>query len=178
MIGLIFPHGIFACLVPGSGGVSAQIMLADQCLLNRGCAFRVDLLLAPRPRFLFSRCTLRRCLMRRACGSHLGGTGGRGWLLMMCGRRSLCRRLFGRGFRRSWLLGRGIGGCVLPAGKRRWRGTRQDQRADRTPSCFPDSSQNLRHQIESLRQATVPGQNTHTSRIPTKRKRPYRTLAL
>jgi hypothetical protein len=47
VIGLVAPHRIFAGLVPGSGGIAAQIMFADQRFLNRLCAYGINLLLPP-----------------------------------------------------------------------------------------------------------------------------------
>lgn len=46
VIGLITTHCIFAGLVPGSGGLAGQIVLAHQSLLNRQRALGIDLLLS------------------------------------------------------------------------------------------------------------------------------------
>jgi hypothetical protein len=54
MIGLIAPHGVFTGLIPGSRRFAFEIMLADQCLLNRARALRIDLLLTARDGSPFS----------------------------------------------------------------------------------------------------------------------------
>jgi hypothetical protein len=46
MIGLVAPHGIFTRLIPCAGRFSIQIVLADQCLLDRPGPFGINLLLA------------------------------------------------------------------------------------------------------------------------------------
>lgn len=46
LIALIAPHGVFAGLIPLAAGGSAQVVLADERLLNRARPFRIDLLLA------------------------------------------------------------------------------------------------------------------------------------
>jgi len=53
MVRLIFAHGIFAGLVPASGGLAfIEIVLADQRLLNFLGAIGINLLLASGPRWL------------------------------------------------------------------------------------------------------------------------------
>ncbi len=46
MVSLIAPHCVFACLVPRSGRIAAQVMLAYQGLLNCLRSFRFNLLLS------------------------------------------------------------------------------------------------------------------------------------
>ncbi len=55
VVGLVAAHGLFAGLVPGSGGLSAQIVLADQGLLNCLDSFGVNFLLAAGADWLLSR---------------------------------------------------------------------------------------------------------------------------
>ena len=50
VIGLIAAHGLFAGLIPGTRGFSAQVMLADQRFLNRMSPLGVDFLLAAHSR--------------------------------------------------------------------------------------------------------------------------------
>ncbi len=50
MIGLVTPHGIFACLIPCSHCRAAQIVLPDQRLLDLLRAFWIDFLLSARGR--------------------------------------------------------------------------------------------------------------------------------
>ena len=46
MVRLVAAHGLFAGLVPRAGGFPAQVVFADQGLLNGQGSFRVDFLLA------------------------------------------------------------------------------------------------------------------------------------
>jgi hypothetical protein len=54
VIRLIAAHGVFARLVPGPGRFAAQVMFANQSFLNLLRPLRIDLLLAPRSRFLLT----------------------------------------------------------------------------------------------------------------------------
>lgn len=47
--GLVAPHGLFAGLVPRSGGFSFQVVLANQRFLNGLSSLVVDFLLAAYP---------------------------------------------------------------------------------------------------------------------------------
>jgi hypothetical protein len=51
VIGLIAPHGVFTGLVPSSGSVAAQVVLANQSFLNFLGALGIDLLLTSRRPF-------------------------------------------------------------------------------------------------------------------------------
>jgi len=73
VIRLELAHGIFASLVPGSGGLAFQIVLADQSFLNRLCPLGVDLLLTTSPRRLLVRTLSRGRGMSLARGFLSGG---------------------------------------------------------------------------------------------------------
>jgi hypothetical protein len=45
MIGLVFPHGVFACLVPRSLRFTGKIVFADQGLLDFARPLGIDFLL-------------------------------------------------------------------------------------------------------------------------------------
>jgi len=75
MVGLVTAHGFFAVLVPRAGGLSAQVVLADQGLLNGLSSLGIDFLLAAHrllPRGAFS----RRGSVRFAGGLFRSGSGG------------------------------------------------------------------------------------------------------
>ena len=46
VVGLVAAHGFFASLVPGAGGFSAEVVLADQGFLNSAGPLRVYFLLS------------------------------------------------------------------------------------------------------------------------------------
>src|SRR5208283_1289064 len=82
MIRLIFPHGVFAGLVPGPGRFAGEIVLPDQRLLNRMRPLRIDFLLSAGGRLLsagllisriISRIISRRNLARSRLRSSLAG---------------------------------------------------------------------------------------------------------
>ena len=48
VVGLVAAHGVFAGLIPASGGFSVQVVFADQGLLDGSGSFGIDFLLASR----------------------------------------------------------------------------------------------------------------------------------
>ena len=81
VIGLVLAHGIFAGLVPGSGGLALQIVLPDQSFLDRLRALGVNLLLSAWPPF--TRRPLPRSLGRSLlCSSGTGAGNVRGGMLL------------------------------------------------------------------------------------------------
>jgi hypothetical protein len=54
MVGLVAAHGLLAGLIPGSGRLSAKVMLSNQRFLYLVRPFRLNFLLASRRRFPFA----------------------------------------------------------------------------------------------------------------------------
>jgi hypothetical protein len=138
MIGLIPSHRVFARLVPCAGGVSGEIVLANQRLLNRLRPFGVDLLLASHPRRLF--------LVRGVLSCRGGCSVRSARRFLGTGRTGFCFALGfpGSGFGRSslssrWLLRWSIAGRTLSCSGCRHRSAGQHQRTNRANSRPPNS---------------------------------------
>jgi hypothetical protein len=103
MIRLIFPHCVFAGLIPGSGRFAAQVMLANQSFLDRLRPLRFNLLLAARLRRLLAGLARTHVLglasvcsngSLRFCMLTCRGMGGRVRFVRTCGlsHRTACAR--------------------------------------------------------------------------------------
>ncbi len=78
VVGLVAPHGFFTGLVPRARWFTAQVVLADQGLLNSLGSLGINLLLAADARGLFSRGAFSRCSRRRGRVGLAGGFCGGG----------------------------------------------------------------------------------------------------
>lgn len=121
---LIASHGLFAGLVPFAADRSAEVVLADEGLLNRGRAFRINLLLATEAFGLF----LPTMFGPRSRAYGLCGCRGMSSRSLLAG----CRRAIG-------FISRTRGTRILLAGRRRWKGAGQRQRANRAQAPFANS---------------------------------------
>lgn len=170
VVALVAAHGIFAGLVPGVGGLAAQVTFTNQGFLNGAGSFRVDFLLPTRP----DRLLLPGRMLCGGGGVRGGGVSCAGWLRRARRRRRGLMMLAGASLGRGqFLIGR-IGGGGLRPRARRWNpGARQDQRTNRTVSHSPRCGHALSHQCRAFRTTElVP------AKIARKNKKPNRTVAL
>jgi hypothetical protein len=114
MVGLIAPHGLFTGLIPCSTRFAAQVVLADQCFLNRLRPLGLNLLLASR--------RLPLTILPRAGVHRPPGV-----------RRSRCTRLCGR--RGSLRFGAGIRGTRTSSRLLRQRRARRNAATDQRQSA-------------------------------------------
>src|SRR5208282_1746586 len=137
MIRLIFPHGVFAGLVPGPGRFAGEIVLPDQRLLNRMRPLRIDFLLSAGGRLLSAGLFLAAGSRARNLGFAASARGlSTGLLISRIISRIISRRNLARSRLRSSLAGQHTSG--------------QRERARRSQPSTPDFRAPILFQLQAL----------------------------